>query len=455
LLLAAFVAAGLDTSPLHAQETPPESPVTLAVLNFANRNPGDGWDWLGTGLADMLITDLSHSARFQVVTRENMAQLVRELEIERTGLPPEDTFRTLTRAARVQYVVGGSFEHADGDISIVVYVFDARSGELKRVEAVSGVAEEVFLLENRLALQLVERFQVALTPEERKLLEFVPTDNLDAAAHYYDAIKMQDDGHPFDALAEFRSAVRHDPNYARAGFAVARLYRQLREPLHARVQFREVGKMPDENPEACDALLEYVRYPGDLEDRLSVCREIMRRWPRLKRPNRTVPVAEASAYAARLLADSGRTKEAIEQIRGTHYDPAYDFWIQGELALHGALKYAIESCGQTGVDPPSGYGIPFFLTRKHPSYEGRTLTWERNDTSLRFPLKEPKRDFYYYFQAERGYWLRSLTLEAELESDQIVLVQRELDKQRSEVSGWLASGEPRFSEASRASTRGC
>jgi len=38
---------------------------------------------------------------------------------------------------------------------------------------------------------------------------------------------------------------------------------------------------------------------------------------------------------------------------------------------------------------------------------------------------------------------------------QLVLVQRELDKQRSEVSGWLASGEPRFSEASRASTRGC
>ena len=46
-------------------------------------------------------------------------------------------------------------------------------------------------------------------------------------------------------------------------------------------------------------------------------------------------------------------------------------------------------------------------------------------------------------------------VEEELRKTDIVLVQREMDNSGSEVSGWLACGEARFSKALGASARVC
>ena len=46
IALVALVALTAAATPVAAADA---GPTTLAVLNFTNRNPGDGWDWLEKG----------------------------------------------------------------------------------------------------------------------------------------------------------------------------------------------------------------------------------------------------------------------------------------------------------------------------------------------------------------------------------------------------------------------
>ena len=91
------------------EEAGPEDVRTVAVLNFVNRNPGDGWDWLGTGLADSLITDLSKSASLTVVERERMAWTLKEMEIARRGIVDPAAAQNVGRICKVDCVLFGSF----------------------------------------------------------------------------------------------------------------------------------------------------------------------------------------------------------------------------------------------------------------------------------------------------------------------------------------------------------
>ncbi len=62
------VVFGAAAGAVDAQgSAPPAEVKALAVMYFENRSPGAQWQWLSTGLADMLITDLGRSERLLLV----------------------------------------------------------------------------------------------------------------------------------------------------------------------------------------------------------------------------------------------------------------------------------------------------------------------------------------------------------------------------------------------------
>src|SRR6185295_7398244 len=72
--------------PAIGADAPAPALKSIAVLDLVNRNSGDGFDWLGKGLADMLIADLTASKKLTVVDRERTQEVTRELELDRAGL---------------------------------------------------------------------------------------------------------------------------------------------------------------------------------------------------------------------------------------------------------------------------------------------------------------------------------------------------------------------------------
>ncbi|MDK1032477.1 MAG: CsgG/HfaB family protein, partial [Planctomycetia bacterium] len=224
---------------------------TLTVLNFANRHPGDDWDWLAKGLADMLITDLSATSRLQLVERERMQALFAEMRLAEAGLVDEKTAAKFGKTIKADLALFGSYLVEEGNIQIEAHIVEVRTGALRRVEFVKGPAEDVLKLEKQLAEQVVKRLDIPLRPAERKRLLRFRTLKVDAAAAYYRAMDVFDNGDYPAALGLFRRATRHDAEFDKARFQVAQMYLNLGEPQHAVVEFERVA-----------ASLKESRYPA-------------------------------------------------------------------------------------------------------------------------------------------------------------------------------------------------
>ena len=93
----------------HAAGEPENGTTAIAVLDFVNRSPGDGYDWMAKGLADMVITDLSASAQLAVVDRERIQEIARELALGTAGLVDESTAPEVGKIANVEWVLFGTF----------------------------------------------------------------------------------------------------------------------------------------------------------------------------------------------------------------------------------------------------------------------------------------------------------------------------------------------------------
>lgn len=219
----------------------PHQPVSLAVLNFINRNPGDGWDWLQTGLADMLITDLSHCGRFQIVTREDMQSLVEETKISGSGLVDPLTAVEAGRMLKVDHVLVGSFLRERDEIRIECHVVNVGSQTLRRVEFVEGKDADTLTLEKRLARKIVENFEMTLDEKELTKLMAMRVKSLDASHYYYEALRKYERGDYFDALVTVRRAVRSDVGFEDARFLLGRFYFDSGEVEHALVELRAVA----------------------------------------------------------------------------------------------------------------------------------------------------------------------------------------------------------------------
>ena len=74
-VLALLIAVGV-AAPVRAQDA------AVSVVDFYNLSQDKQWDWLGRGLADMLITDLAAVGHFRVVDREGLQTYLDEMELQ-------------------------------------------------------------------------------------------------------------------------------------------------------------------------------------------------------------------------------------------------------------------------------------------------------------------------------------------------------------------------------------
>ena len=111
-LFAIWVLLGsvLFCPPLYATE----QMTSVAVLDFYNLTQASTWQWLGKGLADMLITDLSASAHLNVLDREGLQAFRREMALSASGLMDEASVLQLGNLAQVDKVLFGVFRIENG-----------------------------------------------------------------------------------------------------------------------------------------------------------------------------------------------------------------------------------------------------------------------------------------------------------------------------------------------------
>jgi len=162
--------------------------VGLVVLPFANLSPDPDHAYVGAGLTEEVITDLSHLGSLRVISRSSAMRL-------QAG---EVDSRTLARELGVRYVVEGSVRKSRDALRISVRLVDAHAESVTWAQTLDGQADDVFDLQERVAHEIAEALHLRLSPQETRALSARPIPNAQAYESFlrarYEAYRFSQEG---------------------------------------------------------------------------------------------------------------------------------------------------------------------------------------------------------------------------------------------------------------------
>jgi len=199
----------------------------LVVMRIENQSGSADLDWLRDGLCDMLITNLSRSAKLTVLSRQQLHLLLtRTGHAESSPIQLEEALE-MARRSKAEAVVLGSFARIGEKTRVSVQLHDAGTGQLIQSESFAVDRPEQILTQiDLLSLKLATRVGGAQAGAEKKAaLADVMTNNLEAYRYYSLALERAQAKHSKEAVSLLEKAIALDPQfamaYARIGYAYA------------------------------------------------------------------------------------------------------------------------------------------------------------------------------------------------------------------------------------------
>lgn len=211
-LAVALVAA--SWAPAAAQTAAPRK--TVAVLYFDNHTGKADYDPLGKGIASMMISDLGAVQEIQLLERERIQDLLKEMELSRTRYFDSTTAVKVGKLSGAEYIVVGAFATVQPQMRIDTRVVRVRTGEIVKTAQVVGQEDAFFDLEQKLAARLIDGLGIALSPEEQARLRAKQEANrMDAASTvvaFSRALTFYDKGEYVDAGSAMGPVLQASPN---------------------------------------------------------------------------------------------------------------------------------------------------------------------------------------------------------------------------------------------------
>ena len=213
----------------------------LAVLRFVNTtskeraNYFQPWEY---GIAAMLTTDLEETAMFNIVDRERINEILKEIQLQQSGLVDKKSAVTIGKLTAAKYILTGTFMEMGGQLKISAQVFSVEKGIQLCATSATGKTDKFFIVEKNLFTKVTKVLEVMLDEEKQsKILNTIETKSVDASLKNYsgeialmkadESKKMgqEKDANMFekDAKQKFKEALEYDPNYERAKKNLAKL----------------------------------------------------------------------------------------------------------------------------------------------------------------------------------------------------------------------------------------
>jgi TolB-like protein/predicted Ser/Thr protein kinase len=205
------VAGGATAQPGVAQAAP-----VLAVLNFQNITDDRGADWLGTGLAETLTTDLKRLKLVRVVNRARVQEAARRHHLPDAG---HSQLIELGKELDARWLVLGSYQRAGERLRILPRVIEVATGDEVVTAKIDGSWEEVFALQDRVVTDVMAALEVKVDSSAMERIAAPETLHLEAYEEYAQG-RQQFNAIGKESLERARQhlerAVALDPNYALA-----------------------------------------------------------------------------------------------------------------------------------------------------------------------------------------------------------------------------------------------
>jgi TolB-like protein/class 3 adenylate cyclase len=187
----------------------PDKP-SIAVLPFTNMSGDSEQDYFADGMAEDIITALSHfKALFVIARNSSFTYKGRAVDVKQVG-----------RELGVRYVLEGSVRQAANRVRITGQLVDTATGVHLWAERFDGGLGDTFDLQDQVTESVVGAIAPAVERAEIERAKRKPTDSLDAyalylrglAKFYQFTVRQAND----EALRLFNSAIELDPDFAAA-----------------------------------------------------------------------------------------------------------------------------------------------------------------------------------------------------------------------------------------------
>ena len=242
--------------------TPRSGKPAVAVMFFENNTGDASLDWMRTGLTDMLVTNLSQSAEFEVLGTDRVVQILQDLRRTDDRVISADVVQEIARRARVDSVLVGSYIRAGETLRISARLQDAASGRIVTAERVEGRGESALF---QLVDELTQKFRTRMTvagpaptpllsapgsESERGLdrgLTSITTGSIEAYRYYAEGLNFHERGLSAQAVPLLEKAVQLDPSfamaYAKLAVVMHNMGRQIERDDYAKLALERIDRL--------------------------------------------------------------------------------------------------------------------------------------------------------------------------------------------------------------------
>lgn len=249
--LAAGLAVGLGMvlgpAPAAAFQEDSEDRRVVAVLRFDNNTGDPRFDHLGRALSSMTISDLSVIERIQLVERERLEELLAELDLQQSAYADPSSAQSVGMIMGAEYVVAGAFVTVDPEMRLDTRIDRVETAEIVTTAQVTGQQDALFELQQSLADQLVEGFELVLTEDERARLrerqEENRIDDLDTMVAFSEALCLLDHGAYDQAFEAVQDVQRAAPGSRIVGATLDALRDRAGDALRDRAEDEVRGRI--------------------------------------------------------------------------------------------------------------------------------------------------------------------------------------------------------------------
>jgi TolB-like protein len=332
---------------------------SIAVLPFKNMSNDPEQEYFSDGMMEEILDRLFKIGDLKVISRTS------SMHYKNSDKPIQEIAREL----KVANIIEGSVRRIGNMVRIAVQLIDAGNDAHLWSEIYNGDLSDlsrIFIIQSEVAQSIARELKAVIVPEEKRLIEKIPTKDLTAYEAYlkgkfymYNLIN-QDDLNWETAMKFFEQAKEIDPDFALAyaGISMIWIFRQ------------QMGlASPDE---AIPKIKETVRRALELDNKLAEVHNVMANMNYLvmwdweageKAFKKVIEInpnhPEAHALYAHLLIILGRNEEAMEHaelsLKLDPHNPWIIIWYSGALLFDRRYDECISLCRELYEKNPTTF----------------------------------------------------------------------------------------------------
>src|SRR5215204_1142806 len=198
---------------------------SVAVMTFANITREAADDWIGTGIAETVSSDLKNIHGLTVISRARVYDALRNLSS--SANLDESVAIDIGRRLGATWVVVGGFQKIGELVRITANFLDVATGTIRRTVKVDGRVADIFALQDKIVYELSQGLNLVLRGTEVAEIERRETKSVEAYESFARGmmnLRLASRDSIERAISAFEEAIRRDQEYAMAWAALGGAY---------------------------------------------------------------------------------------------------------------------------------------------------------------------------------------------------------------------------------------